>query len=464
MQFALDENSWRCTTCRVKNPNTAFACRSCEAVSPTATPEQIAQSKAAAEAKRKAEAAAAAATAKPSGFTMSSTGFAFGGATTGAAGTGFAFGAKPAAPAADGAASPAAAPVIGGFKFTPTAAPAAAAAAPAAAPSAAPAAAAAAAAAPAHAAAPATGASRGKTAAPVAASAVAAPAAKRAAAAPVTAVNDNGAAAKACVAANAAAVKPNAAIAKKKGLVFSFGAGDMSQLGLGRQTRERKFPALIKTLEEEDVVAVAAGALHNLVLTKTGKVYSWGCNDDGAIGRETATDVGEMAPALVDGLAGVTVTQISCGASHSLALDDKGTVYSWGAYRDASGLVGYNTDSMRQNAAAAIEFPHVSGRAVVIAQVVAGESHSLALDTEGRVWYWGDVFIGRRQNDRHKRARLSPRLVNFPPKPRKGSKAAREANMEDWDIKSVCAGGYSSFAIAASGNVRFESTSIFSWM
>lgn len=38
---------------------------------------------------------------------------------------------------------------------------------------------------------------------------------------------------------------------------------------------------------------VACGALHTLILSTTGQVYSWGCNDDGALGRLTLKDSSE---------------------------------------------------------------------------------------------------------------------------------------------------------------------------
>jgi hypothetical protein len=486
----LDENNWRCTLCRIKNGNEFVVCRSCETPNPNASAEQLAKHKAD-EAKKKADAAAA----KPVGFTMPSAGgagFAFGTKSTG---TAFAFGSKPAAATADGAAAAPASgdkPASTGFKFGASApgkgfafgssAVKASSVADAAAPAAADAAAVAAAAAetdektvtksvaaadpvaPAAAAAapaPAPAAKKKESTAvrrpaPTADASDAAADGKRSSLAIPTRVGDDGAAAKAAKAADTAAAKFAAALKKNKGIPMVIGSGDMSQLGLGTAVRERKFPAIVKALEGEDIAAVAAGALHNLVLTKSGKIFSWGCNDDGAIGRETKVDATEMTPAPVAGLVGVKITQISCGASHSLALDADGVAYSWGAYRDASGLVGFDKGAMVQSVPVALRFPPVSGRAITIAQIAAAESHSLALDTEGRVWYWGDVYIGRRQSDRLKRDRLSPRVVSFPPKPKRGSKAAAEADLKDWNIKAVFCGGYTSFAVAESGNVRFS--------
>ncbi len=65
------------------------------------------------------------------------------------------------------------------------------------------------------------------------------------------------------------------------------------------------------------------------------QVFTWGCNDEGALGRGGE----ETEPALVDGLLShVKIVQVSCGDSHTSALADNGVVYGWGTYR-VSGLL-----------------------------------------------------------------------------------------------------------------------------
>jgi len=44
------------------------------------------------------------------------------------------------------------------------------------------------------------------------------------------------------------------------------------------------------------VIAVCAGGMHTLCLTKSGVVYSFGCNDDGALGRVTEEDEETYTP------------------------------------------------------------------------------------------------------------------------------------------------------------------------
>ena len=61
------------------------------------------------------------------------------------------------------------------------------------------------------------------------------------------------------------------------------------------------------------------------------QVFTWGCNDEGALGRETADEDDCMTPdkvALDD-----PIVQISAGDSHTAALTRKGAVYAWGTFR-----------------------------------------------------------------------------------------------------------------------------------
>lgn len=58
------------------------------------------------------------------------------------------------------------------------------------------------------------------------------------------------------------------------GVVLTLGQGDTGQLGLGPDIMERSKPALVKDLSS--VIAVCAGGMHTVCLTKEGKVYTFG--------------------------------------------------------------------------------------------------------------------------------------------------------------------------------------------
>ena len=55
--------------------------------------------------------------------------------------------------------------------------------------------------------------------------------------------------------------------------------------------------------------------MHTVALASNGSVYTWGCNDEGVLGRPGA----ENTPILVDGALNEPVTNIAAGDSHSIA-------------------------------------------------------------------------------------------------------------------------------------------------
>lgn len=61
------------------------------------------------------------------------------------------------------------------------------------------------------------------------------------------------------------------------------------------------------------------------------QVYTFGCNDEGALGRETTEEGSETVPGKV--VLDQKVVQVSAGDSHTAALTEDGTVFIWGAFR-----------------------------------------------------------------------------------------------------------------------------------
>jgi regulator of chromosome condensation len=217
---------------------------------------------------------------------------------------------------------------------------------------------------------------------------------------------------------------------------LAFGSGDMSQLGLSESIRERKKPTVLRgdVIAGKNIVDVSAGAIHNAVVSDEGLVYSWGCNDEGALGRP-GRETGTWTADLVPGLTGVV--RVRCGGSHTVALDGEGRVWTWGAYRDLTGMMGYSKSSWKK---AQFEAKHVPLPRPVVS-IAAGTNHVLVCLDNGELYQWGDVGMGRRQSRRTRGERLSPHIVRV----KHGRKNVR--------CVEVFAGGNSSFALDAQGCV-----------
>lgn len=71
-----------------------------------------------------------------------------------------------------------------------------------------------------------------------------------------------------------------------QGEVFSFGAGDYGQTGLGTSAeRYTRVPSQIKALSEHKVVDISAGPYHAACTTASGAMFVWGMGGDGQIGN-----------------------------------------------------------------------------------------------------------------------------------------------------------------------------------
>lgn len=164
------------------------------------------------------------------------------------------------------------------------------------------------------------------------------------------------------------------------------GQGDMGQLGLGDDDSkfERKRPALLEKIA--NVVDVKAGGMHNLVLTHDGRVFSFGCNDEGALGRDSSEEGSEFEPRPVD-LPG-KVLKISAGDSHSACLLEDGRVFAWGSFRDSHGNMGLTLEGNKR-------MPINVLPDMTCCDIASGADHLVILTCQGKVYTVGCAEQGQ---------------------------------------------------------------------
>lgn len=166
---------------------------------------------------------------------------------------------------------------------------------------------------------------------------------------------------------------------REKGLVLVLGQGDVGQLGLGEDVLERKKPALV-TLPEGIVQAVAGG-MHTVCLSDTGHVYTFGCNDEGALGRDTSEEGSEMVPGKVD--LAEKVVQVCAGDSHTAALTEDGAVFIWGSFRDNNGVIGL-LEPMKK-----CSLPVKVPLEKAVVKIASGNDHLVMLTINGELYTSG---------------------------------------------------------------------------
>ena len=150
----------------------------------------------------------------------------------------------------------------------------------------------------------------------------------------------------------------------------------------------------------QDIIAMDAGWMHSLAIEDvTGYVYSWGANDDGELGIGPGTAYSSVPVKVLAGeqnpgdpntfLANVTAVSAGRSGKHSLAVAG-GHAYAWG--RNINGQCGNGQDGNNIYTPVKVisDDPNLYlGDVATIIAVEAGVNQSLAVDDGGHVWTWG---------------------------------------------------------------------------
>jgi len=247
------------------------------------------------------------------------------------------------------------------------------------------------------------------------------------------------------------------------GEVLTFGSGDCGQLAHGTEEDDDlmvRFPRIVISLRNKHVVGIACGGLHNAVYTQEGQVYTWGCADDGSLGR----DGEEAIPMLVQGgLAGEVIISVACGDCQTMAVSTKGQVWGWGCYKDREGKQWFNPSSkeVAPNPVKDIKKKQTSplliqgfAESAHVVEVACGSAVNLARCSDGSLYSWGMGECGEL-------GRIVPPLKN-------GEEYDKQVILEHYltpggmfdaqqrrvqDVKTIGCGAYHSLVVAPGGQV-----------
>ncbi|MCU0776037.1 MAG: cadherin-like beta sandwich domain-containing protein, partial [Akkermansiaceae bacterium] len=129
------------------------------------------------------------------------------------------------------------------------------------------------------------------------------------------------------------------------------------------------------------------GSGNDLVLEwANGRLLAWGYNSESVLGDGTYSPRSLPVPVVADGvLAGKTVTRVSLGERHALALCSDGTLAAWG--NGSSGQLGNGSTAKSQVPVAVRQNGVLAGKTVIA--ISAGQTHSLVLCADGTLASWG---------------------------------------------------------------------------
>jgi len=166
---------------------------------------------------------------------------------------------------------------------------------------------------------------------------------------------------------------------KTDGTMWSWGFNYTGQLGLNN-TIYRSSPVQVGALTGWSKIAI--GNNFSVAVKTNGTLWSWGSNGAGTLGLNDTYN--RSSPVQVGAL--TAWSQVACGQSHTLATKTDGTLWSWGS--NGSGALGLNDTANRSS-------PVQVGALTAWSQVAAGGTFSLAIKTDGTMWSWGFNYSGQ---------------------------------------------------------------------
>ncbi|SPQ19082.1 ad998b8b-bff8-463e-a3b7-5706c2b7b582 [Thermothielavioides terrestris] len=244
--------------------------------------------------------------------------------------------------------------------------------------------------------------------------------------------------------------------------IYVMGANSGGELGLGPSVKSGNVgrPRLNPYLSgSAGVVQVSLGAMHGVALTLDNRILTWGVNDHGALGRDTAwegnmvdadaeesdsDDEGELNPKestptpvdMGDVPPGTVFTQVAATDNATFVLTSTGRVYGWGTFRSEDGKLSFSPAVKVQRRPALILFVQD------VVKICCGSNHVMALTADGYVYTWGrgtDGQLGRR---------FSSRVVDWN---KEGLIPRKVAGLKN--IVEIGSGSNHSFAVDRTGSV-----------
>ena len=134
-----------------------------------------------------------------------------------------------------------------------------------------------------------------------------------------------------------------------------------------------------------------------------------------------ATDLGDLTNTNTLGeendithVGNLEIANVAIGSNFTIALDSEGKVWSWGQNNKGQlGNGGLVDSSTKSPVLLKSEIQTGKNQLTNIKQIAAGEYHAVALTNDGKVYMWGYNYFGQ-AGSLEKRVELYPQLIDMP--------------------------------------------------
>ena len=170
----------------------------------------------------------------------------------------------------------------------------------------------------------------------------------------------------------------------RDGRVLAWGNNGKGWLGTGAATAEPLPPTEVPTLHDAVSVAAVSGA--TAVVTRDGRVWTWGSNGQAGLGNGQQADTGDAGqpiPQPVKGISDAVEVKAGSYGRHFIVRRRNGTLMGWG--NSDWGQLGAGISGQFQPMPTAIKLPDVE-------HYWLGGNFSFARTGDGAIWFWGEQF------------------------------------------------------------------------
>jgi len=149
------------------------------------------------------------------------------------------------------------------------------------------------------------------------------------------------------------------------------------------------YPVIIDSLQGVKIIGASAGHRHSMVLDEKGRLYSFGTGTAGCLGHGDCLK--QSFPVMIQEFAqnDISIINFSAGVDISMAISAAGDVYSWG--KTDGGRIGLGNTKTSVSIPRRVTLPNVGN--VKAVDVDCSYVHSLIVGLDGSVYQCGGVGV-----------------------------------------------------------------------
>jgi alpha-tubulin suppressor-like RCC1 family protein len=168
----------------------------------------------------------------------------------------------------------------------------------------------------------------------------------------------------------------------RDGRMMGWGDNTRGGLGMGIVTKQPEPPKELTLLK--DIVSIATVTGATVAVTRDGRVWSWGHNEQAGLGNGLHGDVsdpGDPTPRPVKGISDAVEVRAGTYGRHFIVLRRNGTLIGWG--NSDWGQLGAGISGDHQPTPRPIALPNVQAYWL-------GGNFSFARTKDSTLWFWGE--------------------------------------------------------------------------